>query len=84
MISQGSIQEHTYSLARRGATSARVSFRVTHQMVPKVKVLGLFAREDGELVADLIEVEVRCDLENEVCSCYIVTFGSAHVCIYNV
>lgn len=82
MISQGSIQEHTYNVARQGATSATVSFRVTHQMVPKVKVLGLFAREDGELVADLIEVDIRCSLENQVCTwLLIVTYAFSSHCI---
>ncbi|XP_064400639.1 C3 and PZP-like alpha-2-macroglobulin domain-containing protein 8 [Halichondria panicea] len=66
VIAQGSIQEHTFELERGGVTTATVSFRVTHEMVPKVKVLGLFAREDGELVADLIELTVACDLKNDV------------------
>ena len=35
-------------------------------MAPRVKVLAVFSREDGELVADLIELPVRCELENEV------------------
>ncbi len=66
VIAQGSIQEHTFELERKGVTTATVSFRVTHEMVPKVKVLGLFAREDGELVADLIELTVACNLKNNV------------------
>ena len=35
-------------------------------MVPKVKVLVVFARRDGELVADLIELPVDCALQNKV------------------
>ena len=35
-------------------------------MVPRVKVLGVFSRENGELVADLIEIPVTCSLENQV------------------
>ena len=35
-------------------------------MVPRVKVLGVFSRESGELVADLIEIPVTCSLENQV------------------
>ena len=43
-------------------------------MVPRVKVLGVFAREDGELVADLIELDVHCTLQHRVrdllvCAC---------------
>ncbi len=66
VIAQGSLQEHTFKLERSGVTSTTVSFRVTHEMVPKVKVLGMFAREDGELVADLIELTVVCALKNHV------------------
>ena len=36
-------------------------------MLPRVKVLGVFSREDGELVADLIELDVYCSLEHRVC-----------------
>ena len=66
MISQGSIQQHTYEFEREGITSAELSFRVTAQMVPRVKVLGVFSGEDGELVADLIEIPVACSLPNQV------------------
>ena len=66
MISQGSIQQHTYEFEREGTTSAELSFRVTAQMVPRAKVLGVFSGEDGELVADLIEVPVACSLPNQV------------------
>ena len=31
-----------------------------------MKVLGVTARSDGELVADLIEIPVTCQLEHEV------------------
>ena len=66
MISQGSIQQHTYEFEREGTTSAELSFRVTAQMVPRAKVLGVFSGEDGELVADLIEIPVACSLPNQV------------------
>ena len=66
MISQGSIQEHTFEFERNGTTTAVVSFRVTGPMVPRVKVLGVFSREDGELVADLVEIPVECALPNQV------------------
>jgi len=66
VISQGSIQEHTFEFERSGTTTAVVSFRVTAPMVPRVKVLGVFSREDGELVADLIEIPVECTLQNQV------------------
>ena len=46
---------------------ARVGFTVTREMVPQVKALAMFAREDGELVADLIELPVCCEIEDRVC-----------------
>ena len=64
VIGQGSIQKHNFRYERNGNV---LRFRVTHAMVPKVKVLGVFSRDDGELVADMIEISVRCKLENEVC-----------------
>jgi hypothetical protein len=66
VISQGSVQHHAYGFQRNGTTSAVVSFHATHEMVPRVKVLGVFAREDGELVADLIELDVKCSFRHRV------------------
>ena len=66
-ISQGGIQEQVLEFERGGTTSATVSLRLTTAMAPRVKVLAVFAREDGELVADLLELEVQCQLENQVC-----------------
>ena len=66
VISQGSVQHHAYDFERNGTTSTVVSFHATHKMIPRVKVLGVFAREDGELVADLIELDVRCSFRHRV------------------
>ena len=75
MISQGSIQEHTFKRRRNETTTAVVSFRVTAPMVPRVKVLGVFSREDGELVADLVEIPVECALPNQVRVQNCIVFG---------
>ena len=72
MISQGSVQHHSFDFIRNGTTSAEVSFRVTYDMVPRVKVLGVFAREDGELVADLIELDIECSLQHRVCTLWFM------------
>ena len=66
VISQGSVQHHAYDFERNGTTSTVVSFHATHEMIPRVKVLGVFAREDGELVADLIELDVKCSFRHRV------------------
>ena len=46
--------------------SMSVSFPVDEAGVPRVKVLGVVARDDGELVADLIEIPVSCQLGHRV------------------
>ncbi len=66
VISQGSVQHHAFKFQRNGTKSAVVSFHITYEMIPRVKVLGVFAREDGELVADLIELDVQCSLRHRV------------------
>ena len=66
MISQGSVQHHAYEFERNGTKSEVVSFHITYEMLPRIKVLGVFAREDGELVADLIELDVQCSLRHRV------------------
>ena len=91
VISRGSIQEHNFQFDPKGTTSAVVSFELSSSTHPNIKVLGVFAREDGELVADLIELSVSCELEHKVmlilgykhcvlCVCSI-TPGCVCVCI---
>ena len=43
-----------------------IQFIVTPAMSPQFKVFALFAREDGELVGDLVELTVECHLSNQV------------------
>ena len=68
MIGQGGVQLHraSFDSGHEAVTAINASFPVTHAMVPRAKVLGVVAREDGELVADLIEVPVTCELEHAV------------------
>ena len=68
MVGQGGVQLHSTTVDSNGAavTSLNASFPVGVASVPRVKVLGVIAREDGELVADLIEIPVRCQLEHRV------------------
>ena len=66
VIGQGSLAFHTSRAYKKGTKNAQIKFTVTHKMVPHVKVLGLYARTDGELVADLIELNVQCKLKNNV------------------
>ena len=68
MVGQGGVQLHraSFDSGREPVRAINASFPVTHSMVPRAKVLGVVAREDGELVTDLIEVPVACELEHEV------------------
>lgn len=67
VISQGCIKSHNYTFSRDGTISATVGLGITRDMVPRVKVLAWFVRDNGELVADLIELPVCCEIENKVC-----------------
>ena len=49
-------------------TQAEMEFTIsiTHEMVPSFKLLVFLAREDGELIADLMELQVKCELKEKV------------------
>ena len=47
-------------------TETDFTISITHEMVPNFKLLVFFAREDGELIADLMEVKVKCELKEKV------------------
>lgn len=69
VIGQGNVLLHTSSFSSNqndGVTAMTVDLPITHAGLPRVKVLGVVARDDGELVADLIEIPVTCQLENQV------------------
>ena len=68
MIGQGGIQHRSSHSATNedGDTAMTVELPIIHAGVPRVKVLGVVAKRDGELVADLIEIPVTCQLEHEV------------------
>jgi len=70
VISQGGVVLHNVidtSKLRKGVKYAQFSIKVTHNMTPRIKILSLFARLDGELVADLLELNVLCELKHKVC-----------------
>lgn len=69
VIGQGNVLLHQASFQtniRTGVKSMTVTIPIDKAGVPRVKILGVIAREDGELVADLIEIPVKCQLEHEV------------------
>ena len=69
VIGQGNIQLHQASLSSNNAQGTRkitATIPIVASSVPRVKVLAVVAREDGELVADVIELPVSCELEHEV------------------
>ena len=69
VIGQGNVQLHQASLSSnnaRGTKKITATIPIVVSSVPRVKVLAVVAREDGELVADVIELPVSCELEHEV------------------
>ena len=61
MVSYTSIATATPALTER-----EFPVSIAHEMVPSFKLLVFFAREDGELVADLMEIKVKCELKGKV------------------
>ena len=49
-----------------GVTQSGFGLPVTFSMVPGIKILAGCAREDGELVLDMLELKVECQLEHKV------------------
>lgn len=66
MVDYTSMASNTPALKEREFTIS-----ITHELAPSFQLLVFFAREDGELIADLIEVKVRCELKEEVRQNYI-------------
>ena len=68
VVGQGNVQLHqaSFEVKKELVSSLNVSLPVTQASVPRMKVLGVVARDDGELVADVIDVEVACQLEHQV------------------
>ena len=67
MIGQGGMQLHRATIESGSAVKeVNATFQVTHAMVPAVKVMAVVARQDGELVADLVTVSVKCELRHTV------------------
>ena len=74
VIAQGGVVLHNVIDTAKsgvGVKDTDFSFTVSHNMTPRIKVLSLFARFDGELVADLLQLNVLCELEHKVCICNI-------------
>ena len=69
MIGQGNVLLHQAEFPTnrgRGVLRMSVRLQIPHSAVPRVKILAVVARDDGELVADLIEIPVMCELEHQV------------------
>ena len=69
IIGQGNTQLHQANPCSNnsiGTTKINATIPMVASYVPRVKVLGVVARDDGELVADVIELPVSCELEHEV------------------
>lgn len=51
---------------RNSATMAAFRFQATASMAPKSKLIVYYVREDGELVADTVDIEIDSVLQNFV------------------
>ena len=49
-----------------GQTRMKFTVPITHALVPSFNLLVFFACNDGEIVADFVEVKVECDLKEKV------------------
>ncbi len=71
VISRGGVSLHnkldTMAASGQAVNEASIVLPITASMVPGARVLAGFARTDGELVMDLLEIKVDCQLENKVC-----------------
>ena len=56
----------TIAVATSAQTEREFTISITHELVPSFRLLVFFAREDGELIADLMEIKVKCKLKEKV------------------
>ena len=57
---------HSVHTTSSKGNTTEVRFTVTAAMMPSLRLLVLFPRVDGEIVGDLIEVPVTCELQHKV------------------
>jgi len=65
-VSQANVVNYTAVVADSIVRKQEFTISISYDLVPGFKLLVFFAREDGELVADMIEVKVMCELKHKV------------------
>lgn len=65
-VSQANVVNYTAVVADSVVRKQEFTISISYDLVPGFKLLVFFAREDGELVADMIEVKVMCELKHKV------------------
>ena len=70
MVAQGGVVLHSVRTRPSEGKTTKVRFTVTTSMMPLLRLLVLFPREDGEVVGDLIEAPVQCQLQHKVLHMY--------------
>ena len=66
-ISQTNVVDYaTIASSKPAQKETEFTISITHELAPSFQLLVFFAREDGELIADLLEVKVGCELKEEV------------------
>ena len=70
LVSIGS-KVQTVSPNIKSVANGTIRFSVTQAMVPSCRLLLYYIRDDGETVADSVEIDVEDKLENQVrAKCY--------------
>ena len=65
-VGQANVVNYTTAELDEAMRKHEFTITISYDLVPGFKLLVFFAREDGELVADMIEVKVMCEFKHKV------------------
>jgi len=65
-VSQANVVSYITAEPDKAVQQHEFTISISYDLVPGFKLLVFFAREDGELVADMIEVKVMCEFKQKV------------------
>jgi len=65
-VGQANVVNYTTAEPDKAVRKHEFTITISYDLVPGFKLLVFFAREDGELVADMIEVKVMCEFKHKV------------------
>jgi len=56
----------TIEATRQTQTRTKFTISIPHELMPSFYLLVFFVHDNGELVADLMQVKVKCELKEKV------------------